>query len=61
MCAKIICIAQLALEMIKVSAGNSAQWVTPDTQHISARNKCFGLKLEVIKHLPLGYLQTKMN
>ena len=43
----------------KVSAGNSGQCLTPDTQHISAMNKSFGLKLEVVKHLPLGYLQTK--
>ena len=43
----------------KVSAGNSGQRLTPDTQHISAMNKSFGLKLEVVKYLPLGYLQTK--
>ena len=43
----------------KVSVGNSGQRLTPDTQHISAMNKSFGLKLEVVKHLPLGYLQTK--
>ena len=39
--------------------GNSGQRLTPDTQHISAMNKSFGLKLEVAKHLPLAYLQTK--
>ena len=44
---------------VKVSAGNSGQQLTLDTQHISAMNKSFGLKLEVVKHLPLGYLQTK--
>ena len=43
----------------KVSVGNSRQLLTPDTQHISAMNKSFGFKLEVVKHLPLGYLQTK--
>ena len=43
----------------KISAGNSRQRLTPDTQHISAMNMCFGSKLEVIEHLPLGYLQTK--
>ena len=43
----------------KVSAGNSRQRLTPDTQHISAMNKSFGLKLEMVKHLPLGYSQTK--
>ena len=45
--------------MSKVSAGNSGQRLTPDTQHISAVNKSFGLKLEVVKYLPLGYLHTK--
>ena len=43
----------------KVSAGNSGQRLTPDTQHISAMNKSFGLKLEVVKHIFPGYLQTK--
>ena len=44
---------------VKVSVGNSGQWLTPDTQHISAINTSFDLKLEVFKYLPLGYLQTK--
>ena len=43
----------------KVSAGNSRQRLTPDTQHILAINKSFGLKLKMVKHLPLRYLQTK--
>ena len=32
--------------------------MTPDTQHISVMDKSFGLKLQLIKHLSLGYLQT---
>ena len=51
---------RLPKKMGKVSAGNSGQRLTPDTQYISAMNKSFGLKLEVVKHLPLGYLQTKV-
>ena len=44
---------------VKVSAGNSGQRLTPDTQHISTMNTSFGLKLEVVKRLPFCYLQTK--
>ena len=47
------------LDVSKVSAGNSGQRLTPDTQHISAMNKSLGLRLKVVKHLPLGHLQTK--
>ena len=34
----------------KVSAGNSGQPLTPDTWHISAMNKSFGLKIQVLNH-----------
>ena len=43
----------------KVSAGNSGHPKTPDTWYISAMDECFGLKLLVLKHLPLGYIQAK--
>ena len=33
--------------------------VTPDTWYISAMDESFGLKLLVLKHLPIGYIQTK--
>ena len=45
----------------KVSAGNSGHPKTPDTSYISAMDEFFGLKLLVLKHLPLGYIQTKMS
>ena len=40
----------------KVSAGNSGHPKTPDTWYISAMDESFGLKLLVLKHLPLGYI-----
>ena len=40
---KIVCLNKHVL--YKVSAGNSGQRLTPDTQHILAKNKPFGLKL----------------
>ena len=43
----------------KVSAGNSGHPKTPDIWYISAMDESFGLKLLVLKHLALGYIQTK--
>ena len=43
----------------KVSAGNSGHPKTMDTWYISAMDKSFGLKILVLKHLPLGYIHTK--
>ena len=37
-----------------ISAGNSRQWVTPDTQHTSA------MYWFETSHLPLGYLQNEL-
>ena len=43
----------------KVNAGNSEQRVTPDTQHILVIDITFGLKIHMLRHLPLRYLQTE--
>ena len=43
----------------KVSVGNSRHLKTPDTWYISAIDESFGLKLLVLKHLPVGCIQTK--
>ena len=44
---------------INVIAGNSGHLKTPDSWYISAMDESFGLKLLVLKHLPLGYIETK--
>ena len=47
--------------MNKVSARNSGYLKIPDTWYISAMDQSFGLKILVLKHLPLGYIHTKMS
>ena len=39
-----------------LKCGDPGQWVTLDTQHISTRGKSFGLKIQLLKHLPLRYM-----
>ena len=59
---KYLCSAQGAVcnvHVDKVSASNSGHLKTPDTWYISAMDEYFGLKLLVLKNLPLGYIQAK--
>ena len=45
---------------LNVSAGNSAGHPkAPDTWYISVMDKSFGIKISVLKDLPLGYIHTK--
>ena len=45
--------------LFKVNTGNSGHPITLDTWYISAVVESFGLKLLVLRHLSLGYIQTK--